>query len=68
VKCVKTTTNTKNGTVFIKLIVFCVISIATKYRFHPLGMRSTSLLQFSGASLNPLTTAKPIDWLERFWL
>jgi len=36
---------------FAKILVFCVISIAPKYRFNPLGMRSTSLLQYSGASL-----------------
>ena len=31
--------------------VFCVISIAPKYRFNPFGMRSTGLLQYSGASV-----------------
>ena len=36
---------------FEKILVFCVISIAPKYRCNPFGMRSTGLLQYSGASL-----------------
>ena len=36
---------------FAKILLFCVISIAPKYRFNPSGMRSTGLLQYSGASL-----------------